>query len=186
MVPRLRARLGRLRRIRLGGAAAVAGLLGATSRAPVVRRTAVGDAARRAGALADNQRSLQVPPATVFDGRVATGLVALDAVVLIESSGDVDASTASVDGTVVARRTAATVAHELLDVVALYHAFRYAFPERRNPRIESLAGAIEGPLVEALRGKRCIVVRHPYPPDIPSLHGLIGDALDRPDGQHRR
>lgn len=178
MVPRLRARLGAGRRVRLSAAAAVARLLGGTSRAPIVRRTAVGDAARRAGALAENQRSLQVPPATVFDGRVATGLVPLDRVVLIESSGDAPASTAEIEGSLVARRTAATVAHELLDVQALYHVFRHAFPDRRNALIEDLPATLERRLLESLGGKRCVLVRHPHPPDIPALHGLIAGALE--------
>jgi hypothetical protein len=143
-----------------------------------VRASALGDVARRVGAIAENQRSLQIPPDRVFDGRVAVGPTPLDTVVLIESSSDPVASAEPIDPGTVARRTAATVIHELLDLEALYLTFRYAFPDRHNAFIESLRGNLERALTEALGQKRCVVVRHPYPPDIPSLHGLIARAID--------
>jgi hypothetical protein len=181
MVPELRDRIGARRRVRLAAAAATARLLAGAARLPLLRSSAPGDLARRLGAMADNQRSLQVPPQRVFGGNVADGLVPLDTVVLIESSGDPVASAEPIDGSVVARRTVATVIHELLDVEALYLSFRYAFPERHNPFIENLRETLERGLIGALRGKRCVLVRHPYPPDIPSLHGLIASAIGPPD-----
>ena len=72
-VPHLRDRIGRGRRLRLGAAAGTSRVLHATSRAPLLRSTAPGDTARRLEAIADQQRSLQIPPAQVFDGRVAPG-----------------------------------------------------------------------------------------------------------------
>jgi hypothetical protein len=177
MVPRLRDRIGSGRRLRLGAAASTARFLTRAARLPVIRSSAPGDLARRLGAMADNQRSLQIRPERVFDGRVSVGLTPLDTVVLIESSGDPVASAEPIDGTTVARRTAATVIHEMLDLEALYLTFRYAFPDRRNPFIESLPTRLEQCLVDALGKKRCVVVRHPYPPDIPSLHELIAGAI---------
>lgn len=177
MVPRLRDRIGLGRRLRLGAATTTARLLGGASRVPVVRSSAPGDISRRLAALAENQRSLQVPPEQVFAGRVSVGLTPLDAVILIESSGSTVASAEPIDARVVARRTAVTVVNELLDVQALHLTFRYAFPDRRNPFIESLAVVLEEHLVEAFAGKRCVVVRHPYPPDIPALHDLILGAI---------
>jgi hypothetical protein len=72
------------------------------------------------------------------------------------------------------------VAHELLDLEALYLTWRYAFPGRRNDYLESLPAILEERLVAAFENRPCVLVRHPYPPDIPSLHGLISDALPRP------
>jgi hypothetical protein len=177
MVPRLRDRIGFVRRARLGAAAATARAFGAAAALPAVRSSAPGDAARRLGALAENQQSLQVPPERVFDGRVAAGLTRLDAVVMIESSGDAPASVEPIAAGLVARRAAATVAHELLDLQALYLAFRYAFPDRANPAIESLAATVEMRLAAAFADKPCVVVRHPSPPDIPALHGLLEAAV---------
>jgi len=180
MVPRLRARIGVGRRLRLAAAAATTGMLSGTARLPVVRSSAPGDLARRLGSMAENQRSLQIAPERVFDGRVTSGLVPLDAIVLIESSSDPQASAEPADAAVVAQRTAATVAHELLDLEALYLTWRYAFPGRRNDYLESLPAILEERLVAAFENRPCVLVRHPYPPDIPSLHGLISDALPRP------
>ncbi len=180
MVPRLRDRIGTGRRLRLGAAASAARLLAGAARLPLIRSSAPGDLARRLGAIADNQRSLQIPPKRVFDGRVSVGLTPLDAIVLVESSGDPEAVAEPIDGTIVARRTAATVVHELLDLQALYLTFRYAFPDRRNPFIESLPAIVEKCLVDAFSGKPCVSVRHPYPPDIPALHELIAGAIGLP------
>lgn len=177
MVPRLRRQIGLGRRLRLGTAASTSGLLAGVARLPVIRSSAPGDLARRLGAIVENQRSLQIPPQRVFDGRVSVGLVPLDSVVLIESSTDPVAAAEPIDGTILARRTAATVVHELLDLQALYLTYRYAFADSRNPFIETFPAVLEQALVGALGTKRCVVVRHPYPPDIPALHGLIEDAI---------
>jgi hypothetical protein len=134
--------------------------------------------------MAENQRSLQIPPERVFDGRVSVGLTPLDSVVLIESSTDPVATAEPIDGTILARRTAATVVHELLDLSALYLTYRYAFPDRRSQLIESLPAVVEQALVKALGTRRCVVVRHPYPPDIPALHVLIDGAI-APNGTAR-
>ena len=101
----------------------------------------------------------------------------LDSVVLIESSTDPIAAAEPIDGTILARRTAATVVHELLDITALYLTYRYAFPDRRNQLIETLPAVLEEALIGALGTRTCVVVRHPYPPDIPALHGLIEGAI---------
>ena len=177
MVPRLRRQIGRGRRLRLGTAASTSGLLAGVARLPIIRSSSPGDLARRLGAIVENQRSLQIPPERVFDGRVSVGLVPLDSVVLIESSTEPVAEAEPIDGAILARRTAATVVHELLDLQALYLTYRYAFPDRRNPFIETFPAVLEKSMVEALGTRRCVVVRHPYPPDIPALHGLIEDAI---------
>ena len=181
-VPRLRERIGLGRRVRLGAAAATARTLAAAGRLPAVERSAPGDAARRLGAIAENQRSLQIPPERVFDGRVAVGLAPLDRVVLIETSNDSAASVEPIDPSLLARRTASTIVHELLDLQALYLAFLYAFPDRPNPFIETLPETLRERLVAALAGQRCFLVRHPYPPDIPALHGLLRRAIDAAPG----
>lgn len=177
-VPRLRDRIGLARRVRLGAAATAARTLTAVGRLPAVGRSAPGDAARRLGAIAENQRSLQVPPERVFDGRVAVGLTPLDRVILIESTMDPDPLVAPIESSLVAKRTASTIVHELLDLEALYRTFRYAFPERPNPFIESLPATLEERLTAAFLETPCLLVRHPYPPDIPALRGLIDAPAD--------
>jgi hypothetical protein len=180
MVPRIRARVGLAGRVRLGGAAGLAVTLGGASRLPVVRTSTPGDVARRMAAVVERQRSLQIPPARLFGSRVSTGLVPLDTVVLIESSNDPTAAVKPVEPGELAVRTAATVRHELLDLEALALQYRHAFPARPQAFVDELAGRLERGLTAAFGGKRCLVVRHPYPPDIPALFDLIAPALDRP------
>jgi hypothetical protein len=193
MVPAIRGRIGLAKRLRLGLAAASARSLGAVARLPILRSTAPGDAARRLGALAENQRSVQIPPDRVFERNVATGLTRLDTVVLIETvmgadsptdaDGDGDARPRAgivepSDAGATARRIAATTRHELLDVEALRLAFRYAFPDRPTPFLDGLPDLIEERLVAALSGTTCVRVSHPYPPDIPALHNLIAPVVE--------
>ncbi len=193
MVPAIRGRIGLGKRLRLGMAAASAGSLGALARLPIVRSRAPGDAARRLGALAENQRSVQIPPDRIFEHNVATGLTRLDTVVLIETvmgaetPGDSAASDGSpgvgvvepADAATTARRIAATTRHELLDVEALRLAFRYAFPDRPTPFLDGLPELLEQRLVASLSGTTCVRVSHPYPPDIPALHDLIAPVVER-------
>lgn len=177
MVPAIRDQVGLPGRARLGAAAALAGGLAGASRLPVVSSTPIGDVARRSAAVVDRQRSLQIPPARIFGERVASGLVGLDRVVLIESA-DVPATTVEpIDAATVARRTAATVVHELLDLEALALTYEFAFPGRRPSFAGELHERLEQGLAAALRRKRCLLVRHPYPPDIPALFDAIAPRL---------
>jgi hypothetical protein len=192
MVPAIRGRIGLGKRLRLGMAAASARSLGALARLPIVRSRAPGDAARRLGALAENQRSVQIPPDRIFEHNVATGLTRLDTVVLIETvmgaetPGDSAASDGSpgvgvvepADAATTARRIAATTRHELLDVEALRLTFRYAFPDRPTPFLDGLPELLEQRLVASLSGTTCVRVSHPYPPDIPALHDLIAPVVE--------
>ena len=177
MVPGIRDKVGLAGRVRLGGAAGLAAALGGASRLPLVRSSAPGDAARRMAAVVERQRSLQIPPARLFGSRVAVGLVPLDCVVLIESQGDPRSSVEPADPATVARRVAATVRHELLDLEALDLRHRYAFPDRPGGFVGELATRLEDGLIAALAHRPCLVVRHPYPPDIPALHDLIAPAV---------
>ncbi len=178
-VPHLRDRIGRGRRLRLGAAAGTSRLLHATAGAPLVRSTAPGDTARRLEAIAEQQRSLQIPPARIFDGRIAAGPTALHVVILIETVLESGPSVESIEPAQVARRAAATIAYESLDVQALALAYRYAFPDREIPILASLATTIEDRLGAAIASTPCLLVRHPSPADIPALHDLIAGALAR-------
>jgi hypothetical protein len=180
MVPRIRERVGLAGRIRLAGAAGLASSLNGASRLPVIRSSAPGDVARRMGAVVDRQRSLQIAPARLFGSRVSSGLVPLTTIVLIESTSDPVARVEAADAATVARRTAATVRHELLDLEALVLRHRYAFPDRPSTFLDQLPGRLERGLATAFADRPCLVVRHPYPPDIPALFDLIAPALGRP------
>ncbi len=176
-VPHLRDRIGLGRRLRLGAAAGTSRVLHATSQAPLLRSTAPGDTARRLEAIAEQQRSLQIPPARIFDGRVAPGLTPLDVVILIETVIDAGPTVERIAPAQVARRAAATIAYESLDIQALALAYRYAFPDREIPILGALAATIEDRLGTALTATPCLLVRHPSPADIPALHDVIAQAI---------
>jgi hypothetical protein len=178
MVPEVRKRIGLAGRLRLGGAAGLASSLGGASRLPGVRSSAPGDVARRLAAVVERQRSLQIPPARLFGSMVSTGLVPLDRVVLIESSSDAIASVQTADPAIVAVRTAATVRHELLDLDTLALRHRFAFPDRHPAFVGEIDDRLVRGLTTAFAGKPCLLVRHPYPPDIPALFDLIAPALE--------
>ncbi len=175
--PGIREGVGRSRRARLRAAAGTSHLLHGAARLPVVRATAAGDAARRIGAMADRQRSIQVPPVEAFDGRVADGPVPLDAVVLIESTLDGTASVASIDASSLARRVAPMVVHEWLDMAALGLAQRFAKPGADAPVMDTIGTRLESALAAALAGTRAIHVRHPQPVELGPLAERLDAAL---------
>jgi hypothetical protein len=179
MVPEIRDRVPLTGRARLAASAGVAIGLGAVSRLPGLGSSPVGDVARRSAAIVERQRSLQIPPATVFADRVAPGPVPLDRVVLIESADDPVPTVGPIDAATVARRTATSVAHELLDLRALALRYDYAFPGRRADFVDAMPARLDEGLAIALARTPCLIVRHPYPPDIPGLFDLIAPPLER-------
>jgi hypothetical protein len=180
MVPAAGKQVGIAGRARLRAAAGLAVGLGGASRLPVIRSSPVGDVARRSAAVVERQRSIQVPPARLFGSRIADGLVPLDRVILIESSDDPSPSVRPIAAEEVARRTAATVAHELLDLNTVALAYSFAFPGRRPAFVDEIAGRLERGLGVAIADVPCFLVRHPYPPDIPGLAVLIDPVIASP------
>jgi hypothetical protein len=63
--------------------------------------------------------------------------------------------------------------------MSLYHAFRYAFPDRVSPLIEA-AGDIERErLREFLTARSCWLSTHPYPPELAELGQVLSELWDR-------
>lgn len=63
----------------------------------------------------------------------------------------------------VARRMSESLRYEALPLLGQYHAFRFAFPDRRNPAIEVMHEQEQRLLSRALADHATYVVRHPYP-----------------------
>lgn len=175
--PAIRAGVGRPSRARLSAAANTARVLRGAAGLPVVRTSAAGDAARRLGAMADRQRSIQVPPAGAFQGRVANGPVPLDAVVLIESTLDGSASVEPIGASSLAGRIAPMVVHEWLDLAALLLAHRFAAPQAGPPAMATLHARLETALATAFSATPAIHVRHPQPVELGPLAERLDAAL---------
>jgi hypothetical protein len=74
-----------------------------------------------------------------------------------------------IDPAEVAARVAFSLQHERAPLRRAYEQFRFAFPERRNPVLETAAER-ERELLQALAGKRpAYAVDHPYPVDLTAL-----------------
>ncbi len=87
----------------------------------------------------------------------------MDKVVLVVSDDQPTVRTAPISPREVAGRMAASVSYEENQFLEYYQAFRFAFPERRNPFLDELDSVREALLGEALAGCMTYEVRHPYP-----------------------
>ena len=72
-------------------------------------------------------------------------------------------------GSVEAARMAGSLAFERLPLVALYHAFKYAFPDRTSELIERADVIERTRLHDFLEPRSCWLSTHPYPPDLAEL-----------------
>ena len=81
------------------------------------------------------------------------------------------------DPTDVSARIAASLAAERAPLWEAYHAFRYAFPDRRCVLMESAEAVEAERLAKLFAGKRCVELRHPYPPDLAELRALVAPVL---------
>jgi hypothetical protein len=67
------------------------------------------------------------------------------------------------DSAEIARRMAHSNEYEEASLEQCYRAYRFAFPNRRNPYLESAPELRSSLLVRALEGKEAYQVLHPYP-----------------------
>ena len=131
---------------------------------------------RRVAPALGRQTYLQVPPADLFgaDGMVSSAR--LDAVVLVLSHESPDTVVHEVEQGEIARRMAASLAEERAPLMVHYRQFRYAFPDRSSPLLES-AGETEARLLaERLDGVPSAKVTHPHPCDVQELGRAVLDA----------
>jgi hypothetical protein len=104
-----------------------------------------------------------------FDG----GTTTLERLFLVTSTDDTATSVRPGDPMDVADRMVGSLAFERLPLLSWYHAFRYAYPDLRNRRLEE-ASALEGErLRAAFAGITTFEVDHPYPVSLREL----GDAM---------
>lgn len=176
-VPELAGRVpsGARRRLALLRAAS-AGLRGVTA-LPVVGPRGPGHLATRARVVLDRQRSVQVPPERLLDSRAVTGGEVVTRTILVISHDAPTIDVAVADPLDVARRAAMSFLFEVGDLMGHYQRFRYAFPDRANPRLDGLAADYTTAITAALREVPAITVAHPYPLAIPRLYDAIEPHL---------
>lgn len=176
-LPDLLARLPRPRRARLrglGAAARGADALGA--RLPQGAGSA--SVLRRSAPVLRRQAYVQVPPAELFAATVPGLRHPLDAVFLVASHDRDNVTVEQIDGAVVAERMAASLEEERAPFLQHYRQFRFAFPRRRSPAVESVHETERTLLDRLFTGRTAYMVRHPYPLRIRDLVLPIEQVLE--------
>jgi hypothetical protein len=176
-MPEFAARVSTGQRLRLASTRTLGAVVGGAAEAPVIRRTAGGRTLRRLRPFVDHQLDVQVPPARLFGGRVLVEGAPLDRVVFVESAEEPETVVEPIDGSEIARRMVHSIRHEWLDLWTAYLKWRYAFPDRQNPFLEGLETTLAERLERSLTGRPAILLRHPYPPDIPGLADALTEHL---------
>ena len=116
----------------------------------------------------------RIPPAQLFGERVWRGRAPLDRVFLPVLGQDASITVVPTDAKTVARRMVSSLEYERRALTTAYQQFRFAFPNRVCPALETLRERELALLVDALDDLAAYELRHPYPVD---LHVLY-DAAD--------
>ena len=173
-LPELRQRVtSRKKRTRLTALDRTSGLLSSMSERGLPGR----DVWRRAAPVLARQAYVQVPPARLFDGRVADE-AAVDQVLLVHSRPGDETRVSPVDGTEVAARMRHSLAHERLPFTHLYQQYRFAFPDRvcaLAERAEQAEAEMLDATLAPLPASRLV---HPYPADLSRIAGAINGLID--------
>ncbi len=179
-LPDYRARLPRGDRWKLSGLAGASAALRLAADG-ALGRTAIGRTARRALPLVDRQRNVQVPPAALFGPEGSLPRARLDALLFVASHADPELRVETLDPRDIARRMVFSLLYELAPLAEAYQKYRFAFPERSNPRIDGLEESCRWLLEQAVTHRPALAVWHPYPAPIAALYDAVWPAL-APDG----
>jgi hypothetical protein len=186
-MPDVRRTLPAWDRLRLAAGTAGLGVLRATRRLlPAGGRP--GRLARRLGTAMDAQMHVDLPPGRLFGGRPGTpaagdgaaggerpasSTTTLDRLLLVVSVDEPGIRVVPAAAAEVAARMAGSLQYEMRELVALYRAFRFAFPERSSAAIEGAEALQRERLAALLAGVPAFRVEHPYPVDLAALAAAI-------------
>lgn len=102
-------------------------------------------------------------PQALFEDRCCYQGAVVDKVFLVMSYSEPHIVVAPCDSMEIARRMAHSNEYEEAPLEQYYRAYRFAFPDRRNPYLESAPELRRSLLFRALEGKEAYHVLHPYP-----------------------
>lgn len=135
--------------------------------------------ARRVRHLLDGQRYVDVPVADLTGSVASPRATSVNAVVHTMSTESTDVTMQITSGEEVAAKMAGSLAFERLPLMSLYHAFRYAFPDRSSGLIESASEVERTRLREFMAPQQCWLSTHPYPPNLARLREALSRLWDR-------
>ena len=184
-LPAYRARVGRKARLRLGAIRAMCSIGGSLlpKRSP---RSAPGKLLARAVALMQRQLQVDVPPEKLFGQDLGSRSASFDRLLLVVSHQSPETTVCPIDPQEVARRMAFSLQQERSSLMSYYRKFRFAFPDKENPRIERADELHAAMLAKALAGKPAYAIYHPYPMQISELIGAIEPLCEKGDSQPSR
>lgn len=172
-LPEYRRRLSPTDRARLRTIGSAVRVMGAVaSRGPGGRRGLA-----RAVSLLEGQRHVDVEPARLLNAPEGPGSGPLDTVVLATVVRGDRIRAYEVDPDDVARRAAASIAHERAPLAEALHMARFAFPQRDWPSLEELNALELERLRSVLATKRTMRVEHPYPVPIQASSDALLEAI---------
>ena len=113
--------------------------------------------------LFSEQMYVDVSPKTLSGTSSVPRSGALETIVFVSTWEAPEVCVEAVAPEEIARRMAASLAYERLPFMAYYHMYSFAFPDRRNPVIESIEEQETEMLKRLFAAKQCCIVNHPYP-----------------------
>ena len=116
------------------------------------------------------QLGVSMAPEAIFGNGFSQRAAKPDKVFFIMSHENPNIGVEIGDPIEIARRMAHSVQYEQLPFMEYYHAFRFAFPDAKNPFIENAAELQYDILCRALLGKEAHFVRRPYPVSFDDLY----------------
>lgn len=159
----------RLRAVR--AAVAIGGMLG--KRRP---RFASGHALDRMHALLKRQSYVDVAPDRLF-GPSGSLEGPIDRVFFLGSATGPQTMVEPIEGAEVVRRMVPSVRYEFQRFISYYFMYKFAFPESRNERIETIEERLDAALRRGLEAKPAFAVSHPYPMTIASLFNAMSPLV---------
>jgi hypothetical protein len=171
-LPDVRARLGRVDRLKLG----MLPLAGRLDRAvpQTLRRSLPGRTLSRAVPVIDDQRRVDMAPERLF-GPLGPLSGRLDHILFVVAAAGDAIDVEAIPAADVARSMTFSLIHERLDLVAIYLQARFAFPALANPRLDELETVQRERLTAFLADRPAHRIVHPYPVDF----GAFLDAARR-------
>jgi hypothetical protein len=127
----------------------------------------------RVGMKLERQRYVHMAPDALFGAENCALEGRLDKLVFVVSRESGEVAVEPIDPREVARRMTSSLQYERQRLLGSYLQFRFAFPDRSSPLVESAGERQREMLLERFSGVDSYIALHPFPPSIPSLYEAI-------------
>jgi hypothetical protein len=172
-LPAVRARIGAGERARLEALRGVE----AAGRLAARRAGGLGRRAQRVSAFVARQRHADVAPERLLAGDAVALSGPFDRLFLVGAWERLETVVQEVDPAEVAARMAASLEYERQPLRDAYQQFLFAFPDRRNARLEEAPERERELLTRVFDGKCAYAVQHPYPVELERLYEVMASVL---------